>query len=49
MKILNVQLNYNAKYSIMIQDETEVKTILAKLIVNGYSVTGYSIDKQGDN
>ena len=44
MKILNVSLKHGSKYSVMIQDETEIKSILAKLIVQGYSVTGYSIE-----
>lgn len=44
MKILTVNLKYGSKYSIMIQNETEVKSILAKLIVQGHSVTGFSIE-----
>lgn len=45
MNILNVSLKYGS-YSVMFQDESEIKTILAKLIVQGYSVVGYSIERK---
>ena len=45
MKILNVSLKHGSKYSVVIQDESEIKSILAKLIVQGYFVTEYSIER----